>query len=254
MPTVYHPLKLVYSLPAKNASRTIHSAMFGLAGIEDDHPYHRWRRSRGDDMASLGFENIWWRSAEDVEELTRRFADYHWFCVVRDPARRLMSAYRDLPNRYARVGDRKAYRRAKLKHILSGPAHWGRNSVMKAELHRLISPDEFVRGLRQVGVDIDSHYMLQSDTIMPRHARYDLIMRVENLDEGYRKLADHLGRPMHDMPPLGTLGNTDKKLKQPRPSFSAGSLALIAEMYREDYEALGYPLPAAEQPGEGVSA
>ncbi|SHK16449.1 Sulfotransferase family protein [Shimia gijangensis] len=236
-------LELAYIKVPKNASTTMTSAFFHLAGVDADvdQPLNLFHdpafKSQFD---SIGLEWHQITGPADLERFFESYSSYLWTASVRDPVGRLVSAYFNKLNRYTKRFAKGVFCYGKAMQAIGGPKAWDNNRLAIEAMRRKLSLDDLVKGLVRNGIDFDMHFRPQSDFIRPDIIRLDKVIRVEHLEADFRSLAASVRSTEPDMWTLPTLNSTT--LEKGRSSIEVTPQAKqgIYEIYRSDYDILGY--------------
>jgi Sulfotransferase family len=152
-------------------------------------------------------------------------ASWFFVVVVRDPYSRVLSAF---INKFAKERYVDAYRSYEISRKGFG---------------------EFVHWLADGGIEADAHWDLQRKLMLLPLDRYDAVIRFESYAVQMRSLLVRRGvEPTPDIDALiGTnRGRHPSSANEKLASFYTPELfALVRELYREDFETLGYPLEPA---------
>lgn len=151
----------------------------------------------------------------------RELQQYHYFVVVRDPYSRVLSAFLD-----------------KFRH----------DAFRKKFGAFALDPDgfgQFLSWLRAGGLDKDAHWDLQTKLMVWPLEAYDTVIRFENFAPQMRALLDAQGIAIDPELLLDVLpADRDKKTsatQQLDRFYTPERRALVADLYRADFKALGYP-------------
>ncbi len=151
---------------------------------------------------------------------------YYRFSFVRNPYTRLLSAYLD-------------------KVVRGRPE--AKQIVDEAQRLGLLKPDEnlsFVVFLRCIesmlsrGEFLDKHWRPQRHQLHLDRIRYNLIGKVEQLQEDIAKVAAALGAPPADA--SRTFGHETRASEQMGRQYDDESRELVARIYKADFEAFDY--------------
>lgn len=139
----------------------------------------------------------------------------HKFCIVRDPFSRVLSAYLDKVAR-PEVG-----------------------------IDPSLSFADFLSYLEGGGLHKNAHWAPQTDLLLLPLDAFDQIGRVESLNADLRKVEEALGIPS-ELQIEPTLGNATGASDKLRRYYTEASLSeRVVQLYRADFEALGYPTELA---------
>jgi hypothetical protein len=146
------------------------------------------------------------------------------FTFVRDPVRRVESAYLD---KVVRVDDDKRAEKEKdLREILGLPA-----------TGEPLTFDQFVAGLEmQEPVRMNPHWRPQHLNLMHGLLEYDLVGRVETFDADLAKVREHTGMPAVPVEVQNVAARRTDSLLDGRPDL----LRRVRDIYARDLELYGY--------------
>lgn len=208
---VYRELGIAFNRIKKNANSTsvvlLHQLETGITANE-----------REAKLASLHLEKMPWTCWPELGE-------WSFVVVVRDPHSRVLSAFM---NKFA-----------KSKYVDA----FGAYEISPAGFAK------FVRWLADGGIESDPHWDLQRKLMLLPLEKYDEVIRFETYGAQMRDLLQRRGvAPSSTIDAL--IGHADgrplRAADEKQASFYTPELrALVRELYRADFEALGYPLGAA---------
>ncbi|MFQ5624830.1 MAG: sulfotransferase family 2 domain-containing protein, partial [Paracoccaceae bacterium] len=203
----------------------------------------RTARSPGimNQMIEKGFR-IERRGGRELADILSEFKDYRVVANIRNPYHRVLSSYLDKLNRYTRAFDRPVFYYGKMRQFLEGPASWKNNHRSMHHMQSRISFEALVDGLARHGVAFDNHFNLQVELLSLGRVEYDALFHLENLQEellaGLRKFGvgdEFIGR-LSEIPRKNT-----SKYNKSRDAFLTPPVReKIYDIYRRDFEALGY--------------
>jgi len=213
--------RLIYISLPKVASTTLKAGLIRFAqGDPDYQPVgvqarpHPAIRARSDDHIRRSLARI-------------NRPDWLRICFVRDPYARALSAYLDriAPAKGGRF--QPSQRRARASLGLQG-----RQTLSFAEFLERVA--------RQRPETMNSHWRPQVDSLLWGEIRYDFVGRLEAWDEEVERLSALLGaelRPFLQRHPRAT--GAAERLDD---YYDEELRALAAQIWRRDFEALGYPI------------
>lgn len=178
----------------------------------------------------------------DIKRFAARYSHYYWFSVVRDPYSRILSNYHNKLNRFTKMFNRGVYYRGKLAQLIRGRRAWGKANWASECMQRFLSFERFVDGLHNHGVHFDSHYVPQHEVLLPGLISYDKLIRLERYQEGIRDLIEdrkvkcNAGLLGNNLPSL----NASAYRKDVNGFFSEETKEIVYDLYRRDFELLGY--------------
>lgn len=145
------------------------------------------------------------------------------FCVVRSPHTRLLSAYLD---KICRNQPQKAV----IADLLGGQVEGGSQQI---------SFPEFVRAVaRQDPADMDPHWRPQTLLLHPSVFSYDLIMRVEELDQHVQLLGELLGCDLTPFYARMEAGRTDADARSSEYYSDPELYRTVSRIYADDLDLL----------------
>ena len=243
-------LELAYIKVPKNASTTMTSAIFHLAGIDTDveQPLDLFHdQSFTSKFESIGLERHVFSSQVELERFFEHYSSYLWITSVRDPVGRVISSYFNKLNRYTKRFAKSVYLYGKAAQAVAGPSAWSNNRLAIEAMRRKMSLDDLVVGLEKNGTDFDLHFQPQSNFLMPDIIRLDRVIRVEHLEADFRSLADSVRPTGSDSWKPPTLNSTTKERGRTDVILSSATRRRIHSIYSSDYKILDY---AAQEPIE----
>lgn len=221
------PLDLIYAPVPKAACTTIKSilrAAEGLPPLADPMAIHDPRRNGLTYLARLPFE-------EAAALLMARKGGPRRLLVVRDPAARALSAWRD------KVATRS--QSAQIEGVLVRELGWGAQ-----RLARGIGAADFLRALRRIPAQrMNRHWMPQWALGCLDLVRWSDVVKVEEM-AGSAALGALLGVDPATLPRLNATPG-------PAATPDAETASLIATVYGRDLRAFGYAPPAGADPAGG---
>ena len=167
-------------------------------------------------------------------DLALTSADYFKFCVVRNPFKRVFSAWQS----------KWLIREPLQKSALHGAAISDRSIETTDDLRANF--DVFIDNLarcKSEGID-DAHLIPQSELLRPDLINYDCVARIEDLGDLKNKLSIHLGMGYSD--PFAKERANVSLLPYLTCYFSEDAINSILDIYADDFELFGYEktLPA----------
>jgi hypothetical protein len=195
------------------------------------------------DPAQIGQRDMAVVTRNHAAEVARKFGDYVWFTVSRDPHDRVVSNYNNKLNRFSARFRPDLHWRYRMREILGGPRVWRDNRLVMPWLTSQLSYSEFVETLVREGIDWDPHYKLQTDIM-----RLDLfvdakILRLETLSDELPKFLSSAGvdsGALQKLGPLPRLNRSAAEGMRAKPEIIAMK-DKVFQLYRKDFETLGYP-------------
>ncbi|WP_421722889.1 sulfotransferase family 2 domain-containing protein [Bauldia sp.] len=233
-------LRLIYVTNPKAASSSIFKLMLALSGVQPNMPARKaLRRDSFKAIArDAGVSRIKF-SRKRARRFQKRHANYTFFTFVRDPYSRCVSNYYNKLNRVAKEYSRNDYYFAKAMQIASGPAAWSSHLRGIAFLKKRISFEDYVRLLREHGIDFSHHFGLQRTAISYNDLKFDFIGKVESFDYDIDVLLGNAGaaRTNDDKP---TRENVSSGKQDMNDLLTDDLKRAIYAMYQPDFETFGY--------------
>ncbi|MBS3647874.1 sulfotransferase family 2 domain-containing protein [Pseudaminobacter sp. 19-2017] len=177
----------------------------------------------------------------DLPRLREELNDYLWFTVVRDPHERIVSNYADKLNRFCRRFRRPIYVRAKLVQFVRGPKAWKDSNSVDDFYQSHVAFSEFLESLMKHGIDWDPHYRLQISFVQQGKVQYDAVLRLENLRDSLVDFLETRGMPQQVVDCARTMRKLNSGRRSGPDVYSLTERPKVAQLYRPDFEALGYP-------------
>jgi len=240
---ICEPFKLIYRPVPKCASTTLMNLLGELGGCGSSlRPRAALPTLRGG--ASPGPEGTYLVRCDDngLVDLARRRTGYVWFSVVRDPYARVVSNYHNKLNRYAKRFDLGAYLCGYIGQALCGPAAWKDRHDRTRRMQGRISFDRFVRGLQRHGVGWDPHFTLQTEVLRVEAIHYHHIVKMERLTAALREMFAQAGLGAAGEAAVARLAWLNQSGAAKAPDlWTPATRSIVADIYRRDFEALGYP-------------
>lgn len=235
--------RFVWVQVPKVASTTMHARLVGWRGADDGaepiaaskrRPSRRQLRRADLREAVL--------DARGLEELVAERPDHFYFCFVRNPYARLLSAYANKLTRYALAFRPGVYYASKVYQHATG---WPTRAASLRGLdflRRHIPFEEFAEGLQREGLWFDGHFFKQADIVRPDLVPYRHVGKLETFQEDVAAIQQELGVVSTDVvrsEKRSTLnasgaGQTHESVYTPRVS------RIVSELYREDFESFDY--------------
>ena len=152
-----------------------------------------------------------------------------FFTFVRDPEKRVHSAYRNFFVDLTNI--------ARHKHLKPMLAHG--YDPEKGEVYNFDAfLDYIAHGFELDRINTDSHWRCQVDNIAFRDIRFDFIGRVENYEADIRHIFAAGGAP--GFPPEHLLAARHNRSAAPGTEVTPAQRARIRQLYAPDYEAFDY--------------
>lgn len=215
-------LKVVYTSVPKAANSTIKKCLWEASGVPIE----------GKDINSAIFKNPGpsRRVSEiDNQELASIFSSEDWFrfSFVRNPYKRLLSAYKD-------------------KILGLGNPRKHNSFLKKINWHssELPSFEEFISAISKQSDDtMDWHWMPQSRLIMPDIIHYDFIGKLENYNEDMRTVLTRLNTSPDIIDKLLSVSlNKTKKKSNNRLQISSSTAEMIQHRFSDDFMNFDYDI------------
>ncbi|PHQ94021.1 MAG: hypothetical protein COB40_13055 [Marinosulfonomonas sp.] len=242
--TMLHEQKLVYVQTPKVASTSLIAATYRIAGVgyEGNKPRKiAQKRSFQEKLNKIGYVTEQFPPG-NLEELRRKYDDYFWFCVKREPVKRLVSSYHNKIHRYAQLADRKAYFKGTLGKFSEGLKGIDNSRYLAMHVAKFISFEKMVDGLMNTGLDFDNHFKLQHKILNTDNVHYDMQLRQERLAEDFTKMCNQAGLGSENY--LGSQRLNESKLPAlQKVELSDDIKRKIVHLYSSDFAKLGYPKP-----------
>jgi hypothetical protein len=228
-----HPSRSVYAPVPKAGCSSIKAYLRRIEGYAKDLDVERLHNKR---LNGLSYASSLSRG-QMVNALFARNG-YFKFTVVRNPFARLVSAYVDL------LSDRDG----------QGPRHVAAHQELLAEVRSRrdarpseltsITFEDFIHSLEnRRPVDLDRHWQPQSHLTMSALLSYDMVIRLEELDERAPELADRLGT---DLVLSERLNATRARQVDLVAWFPTELEQIVLSVYAADFRRFGYPRSVAE--------
>lgn len=151
--------------------------------------------------------------------------DYFRFLFVRDPFRRVVSAWRDKIN-----GDR-----PEKKQIL------GALGLDPEELSVAVSFLDFLKAVQSIPDDKrDDHWASQTYLSCADCVPYHYFGRMENFDEAIRYVGEKIGLELSPYYPPEKMKNAVDDKRPFQEDYCSESIALVLETYASDFKQFGY--------------
>jgi len=183
-------------------------------------------------------------------EIVEMLGSPEWFRFgfVRNPYRRLFSAYKD---KIMRTGAERFYRQVQeeIREAYDYPLRDGARAG-------IVAFRDFVRYVQSGARRGDGHWCVQSGRLMPDMIPYDFIGRFETFARDFRAVLERLAAPA-PAPPAEVLASATKRRGgTPKICHAAAydkELAgAVYEIYKEDFETFGYDRDSWMFEDEGV--
>ncbi len=232
--------RFFYKETPKCGSTTLIHRILQMHGINPGINPRRFLRKHSGSLLShgLSYGSLSDASDEFYADLNRNFFS---FSVVRNPYDRTWSNYCNKLNRYAANYASAAYVAGKCKQLLMGPKAWGRANEASRCIARYLSYGEFVRGLVRHGVQFDSHYWTLCDLLLPGRIDYDLVLKLETLENDLASLDQHLKQLGVEYVRTEWLGRlNESRSARSEASADQETQNLVHQIYQNDFEAFGY--------------
>ena len=216
----------------KAASTTVKATLYNLAG-------HAVPGSLGElHSHDIGM----FLGQYDAAKIAEIFSSPEWtrFCFVRNPYHRLLSAYR------SKVGNtwdlQYDWLREAIREEYGYPLVDGRRAGM-------VTFTDFVRFLVKSDANVhygfvptaayDGHFIVQSRVLMQDLVPYDFVGRFENLPDDLVRILARLGASEETIALASVVRNPTGRVPLAT-AYSHEFADLVYELYREDFESLGY--------------
>ena len=242
--TVLHEQKLVYVQTPKVASTSLIAATYRIAGVgyQGDKPRKiAQKRSFQEKLKKIGYVTEQ-APPENIAGLRRKYDDYYWFCVKREPVKRLVSSYHNKVHRYAQIADRKAYFKGTLGKFGEGLKGIDNSRYLAMHVARYISFEELVDGLLRTGLNFDNHFKRQHEILSLDNVHYDMQLRQENLTDDFAEMCSQAGLGSENYLGSQPLNKSNLPALQ-KIVLSDDVKRKIVHLYSSDFERLGYPKP-----------
>ena len=177
----------------------------------------------------------------ELPRLRGELNNYLWFTVVRDPHERIVSNYADKLNRFSRRFRHPLYVRAKLVQFARGPKAWQDSNSVDDVYQSHIGFSEFVETLMEEGIDWDPHYRLQISFVQQDKVQYDAVLRLEHLQSSLVDFLETRGMPPQVVDCARAMRKLNSGSRSGPDLYPLDDRPKVAELYRPDFEALGYP-------------
>ncbi len=243
--TVLERQKLVYVHTPKVASTSLIAATHRFAGLPaiDKNPRKLGRQRKY--MRILKDLGLKMRrvDADDLRRLRDELSDYIWFGATRDPLKRIVSGYHSKVHRYAKHFDPAAYRKGQWGQLREGLKAIDDSRYVAKHVALQIPFSEMLQGLKRHGVGFDPHFELQCNILALDDIDYDMLLRQEHLEEDLRELCRKADLPFPFSDGLPRF-NTSTVRGKVTVSLNSEDIALITDLYEQDFTRFNYPFPA----------
>lgn len=241
---VIEELRLVYIPVPKAACTSLRWLLADLIGLspESFEDPAKFRATQGQTIQNINKwppEYIAQRADPGWLEEVAGAEDWLRFSVVRDPARRLWSAWQS----------KLLLRQPGFVHAFGGEPWFP--GIPSAADKVLESYERFVAALDRKEEDrrpSDPHWRLQTDLLGNAAPALNHIGRVEALGDTLGLLGEHVAPFGKELPPMRRENVTP--LPYPEGLLGEETVRVIREHYAPDYRAFGYPEPEAGPPSE----
>jgi len=177
-----------------------------------------------------------------MADIKKKYPDYFYFCISRDPTTRIISSYFSKIQRYAKHYHKIAYLAGKLGQLTGGIKALQDSRITAKHITKIISFDQLLDGLLKHGISFDSHFDLQSKITQKDETDYDMVLKIENLRQDLNRLCTLVGL-QNEL--IDGLGQWNQSLPEHNikiiltPQRSAN----IWQLYKDDFELFDYPKP-----------
>ncbi len=203
----------------------------------------RLRKSGDLARAGLEFHQCY---PQDIGPVVAANPGYRMFSIVRDPYRRIYSAYFNKLNRYTSQFRRDLYLRGQLARLLAGPRGWQRVEVGNQVAHRDLSFPQFLAELERLGVAIDPHFDLQVKLLDLPNQSYDRLLDIKDMKTGLKALLADLGAPQAMLARLPDVPHANQRAAAEDAAWLTPEVARqIERLYAPDFDGLGMARRAA---------
>ena len=180
--------------------------------------------------------------SEGLARLVRKRPGHYYFCFVRNPYARLLSAYTNKLTRYALAFRPGAYYSSKVyQHATGWPTRAA--SLRGLEFLRERIPfAEVVEGLQRYGLGFDGHFFKQADIVRPDIVPYHRIGRLETFGDDMAAIQQEIGVAS----PGATEGSRGERLnatgagKTHEAVYTPRLHQIVHQLYEDDFERFGY--------------
>jgi hypothetical protein len=242
---VCHRAKIIAVGLTKCGSTTLLDVFLRMSGFEavsgEERRVAEQARASGALAAQgLEFYQCEWRKISSIVEAN---PDYRVFSVIRDPYKRIYSAYFDKLNRYTKKHRLLMYLYGKLARLASGAEKRKRVETANVAVHKFISFEMFLDALLRHGVDMDSHFELQSRMLDLNRVSYDRLLNLSSLSEDLPKLLEEFDVPTDMLQRLDTVPKSNKRRSKSNTDWLTDVVQKkIERLYQDDFEMLDLPL------------
>ena len=240
---VIEELRLVYVPVAKAACTSLRWLLADLVGIPAEHfeDLTKFRATKEQIIQNIGLwppEYLVQRSDPEWLDEVAVAEDWFRFSVVRDPARRLWSAWQS-----------KLLLREPQFVRAFGEEPWF-PGVPSSPEEVLESYERFVAALDgdESQRPNNAHWGLQTQRLGDSLRSLTHVGRVETLDDTLKLLGEHVASFGRDLPPIRRENTTP--LPFPEGLLSDETVRIIREQYAPDYRAFGYDEPETTSPSQ----
>lgn len=183
---------------------------------------------------------------QDIGQVVAANPGYPLFSIVRDPYRRIYSAYFNKLNRYTKQFRRDLYWRGQVARLLAGPRGWQRVEVGNLVAQRSLSFPQFLAELERLGVEIDPHFDLQVRLLDLVNQRYDRLLDLQDMQAGLKGLLAELGTPADRLARLPDVPHANRRATAEEAAWLTPEVAAsIERLYAADFDGLALPRRSA---------
>jgi len=241
---ICEPYKLIYRPVPKCASTTLINLLAELGGLgSSSRPRSALPRVRAGKVPGPDATCTVRCDGKELVDFARRYTDYFWFSVVRDPYARVASNYHNKLNRYAKRFALGAYLRGYVGQVLNGRAVWKGGYDRTRRMQARIPFERFVRGLQRHGIGWDPHFVPQTKVLYVGDVRYHYLVKMECLTDALGEMFAQAGVGEAGKAAVARLAWLNRSGGgKAQNLWTPATRSIVADLYRCDFEALGYPV------------